>query len=102
MRRVPWVVLISPSVSPNAPLLIQYYIIFLKTLDLPSGEGAFYTLLAISIPWYCGFPIMPQKESEAVPEGNVSVPQQEEFGSGQPTLVDVCRKTEEVWDWKNG
>ena len=36
------------------------------------------------------------KESEAVPEGNGPVPQQEEFGSGQPTLVDVYRKIEEV------
>ena len=32
---------------------------------------------------------MPQKESEAVPEGNGPVPQQEEFGSDQPTLVGV-------------
>ena len=29
-------------------------------------------------------------ENEAVPEGNDSVPQQEEFGSGQPTLEEVC------------
>ena len=31
-----------PCVSPNASLLIRYvvYIISLKTLDLPSGEGA--------------------------------------------------------------
>ena len=32
---------------------------------------------------------MPQKESEVVPEGNGPVHQQEEFGSGQPTLEDV-------------
>ena len=33
---------------------------------------------------------MPRKESKAVPEGNDGpVPKQEEFGSGQPTLVDV-------------
>ena len=43
---------------------------------------------------------MPRNESEAVPEGNGSVPQQGDFGSGQPTLVDVYRKIEEVWDRK--
>ena len=32
---------------------------------------------------------MPRKESEAVPEGNGPVLQQEQFGSDQPTLVDV-------------
>ena len=37
---------------------------------------------------------MPRKESEAVPEGNGSVPQQEEFGSNQPTLADVYRTIE--------
>ena len=31
---------------------------------------------------------MPRKDSEAVSEGNGSVPQQEEFGSDQPTLAD--------------
>ena len=41
---------------------------------------------------------MPRKDSEAVPEGNGPVPQQEEFGSGQPTLVDVYQKIEDVWD----
>ena len=35
---------------------------------------------------------MLRKESEAVPEGNGPVPQQDEFGSGQPTLVDALRK----------
>ena len=34
---------------------------------------------------------MPRKESKAVPEGNGPLPQQEEFGSGQPTLEDVYR-----------
>ena len=34
---------------------------------------------------------MPWKESEAVPEGNGPVPQQEEFGSGQPTLEEISR-----------
>ena len=41
---------------------------------------------------------MPRKESEAVPEGNNLVPQQEEFGSGQPTLADVYRMMEELFD----
>ena len=43
------------------------------------------------------------KESEAVPKGNGPVPQQEEFGSGQPTLEDVYRKMKEIseeWDTK--
>ena len=39
---------------------------------------------------------MLRKESEAVPEGNGPVPQQEEFVSGQPTRVDVFRKIEEI------
>ena len=38
---------------------------------------------------------MPRKESEAVPEGNSPVPQQEEFGSGEPTVADVYRLFEE-------
>ena len=42
---------------------------------------------------------MPRKESEAVPEGNGPVRQQEKFGSGQLTLVDTYRKIE-VWDRK--
>ena len=33
---------------------------------------------------------MPRTESEAVPEGNGPVPHQDEFGSGEPTLADVC------------
>ena len=47
---------------------------------------------------------MLRKASEAVPEGNGAVPQQEEFGSsGQPTLEDVYRMMNEVfeeWDTK--
>ena len=40
---------------------------------------------------------MPRKESEAVPEGNGHpILQQEEFGSGQPTLVDVYGKIGEL------
>ena len=41
---------------------------------------------------------MPQKESKAVPEGNGPVPQQEELGSGQPTLANVYRMMEERFD----
>ena len=36
--------------------------------------------------------------SKAVPEGNGTVPQQEEFGSDQPTLADVYRMIEELFD----
>ena len=35
---------------------------------------------------------MLRKESETVSEGNGPVPQQDEFGSGQPTVVDALRK----------
>ena len=42
---------------------------------------------------------MPRKESKAVPEGNDGpVPQQKEFGSGQPTLADVYRMFKEQFD----
>ena len=41
---------------------------------------------------------MPRKESEAVTEGNSPVPQQEEFGSGKPTLEDVYRLFDEIFD----
>ena len=41
---------------------------------------------------------MPRKESEAVSEGNGPVPQQEEFGSGEPTLADVYRLFEKRFD----
>ena len=41
---------------------------------------------------------MPRKESEAVPEGSCPVPQQEEFGSGEPTLAHVYRLCEERFD----
>ena len=35
---------------------------------------------------------MPRKENKTVPEGNDGpVPQQEQFGPGQPTLVDLYR-----------
>ena len=35
---------------------------------------------------------------EAVPEGNCPIPQQEEFGSGEPTLADIYRLCEEKFD----
>ena len=41
---------------------------------------------------------MPRKDSEAVPEGNGPVSQQDEFGSGEPTLADVYRPFEERFD----
>ena len=41
---------------------------------------------------------MPRNWSEAVPEGNGPVPQQEEFASGQPTLATVYRIIEELFD----
>ena len=34
---------------------------------------------------------MPRKDCEAVPEGNCPIPQQEEFGSGEPTLAGIYR-----------
>ena len=41
---------------------------------------------------------MPRKESDAVPEGNGPVPQQEEFGSSQPTVAEVYRMFKERFD----
>ena len=41
---------------------------------------------------------MQRKESEAVPEGNDPVPQQEEFGSGEPTLEGLYILFEERFD----
>ena len=41
---------------------------------------------------------MPRKESEAVPVDNDPVHQREEFGSGQPTLVDIYRMVEELFE----
>ena len=47
---------------------------------------------------------MPRKESEAVPESNGPISQQEGVASVQPTLADVYRMVkeiyEEVWDRK--
>ena len=39
---------------------------------------------------------MLRKESEVVSEGNGPVPQREEFGSGQPTLEEVCRMSKKT------
>ena len=39
---------------------------------------------------------MLRKENEVVPVGNGPVHQQEEFGSGQPTLNEVCRMFKEA------
>ena len=41
---------------------------------------------------------MPRKKSEVVPEDNGPVPQQEEFGSGEPTLTNVYQLFEEKFD----
>ena len=41
---------------------------------------------------------MPRKESEAVPEGNGPILQQEKIGSGQPTMEDVYRMMKEAFD----
>ena len=41
---------------------------------------------------------MPQNWSKTVHGGNGPVPQQEEFGSDQPTLADVYRLFEESFD----
>ena len=41
---------------------------------------------------------MSRNWSEAVPEGNGPVPQQDEFESDQPTLADVYRMMEELFD----
>ena len=41
---------------------------------------------------------MLRKESDVVPEGNGPVPQQEEFDSGQPALVDAIRMLYERMD----
>ena len=45
---------------------------------------------------------MPRKESMAVPGGNGPIPQQEEYGSGQPTLEDVYRMAKEVFEVGTG
>ena len=44
---------------------------------------------------------MPWKGSEAVPQGNGPVLQQEEFGSNQPTLADIYRMVKEPFNQSN-
>ena len=41
---------------------------------------------------------MPWKQSEAVPKGDGPIPQQKEFGSGEPTLADIYRLCEGRFD----
>ena len=41
---------------------------------------------------------MPRKDCDAVPEGNCPISQQEEFGSGEPTLADIYRLSVEGFD----
>ena len=41
---------------------------------------------------------MLRKANEAVSEGNGPIPQQEEFGSGQPTLAGASREISEMLD----
>ena len=41
---------------------------------------------------------MPRNWNKLVPAGNGPVPKQEEFGPDQPTLSDVYRLFEEIFD----
>ena len=41
---------------------------------------------------------MPRKQGKAVPEDNGPVPQHDEFGLDQPTLVEIYRLLEERFD----
>ena len=43
---------------------------------------------------------MLRKESEAVPKGNGPVPQEQEFGSGQPTWEEQKKALNEKLDWQ--
>ena len=45
---------------------------------------------------------MPRNWSEALSESNGPVPQQEEFGSDQPTLAVVYRMMKELFDKSDG
>ena len=44
---------------------------------------------------------MLRKASEAVSEGNVPILQQEQYGSGQPTLVNAYRQIELMMIFKS-
>ena len=41
---------------------------------------------------------MPQKQGEAVPEDDDSVPRHDELGPDQPILADIYRLFEEIFD----
>ena len=80
-------------VSPNVTVLIQYGLYHpLKTLR-PSLWRGLHQCTSVSRD-----PIIPRKDCEAVPESNGPVPQKEDFGSGEPTLVDIYRLCEERFD----
>ena len=76
----------------------KFYIIVIKTLRPSLWRGLHQYTCGTSFLSAEAFPKMPRKESEAVPEGNGLVPQQEELGSGEPTLADVYRLFEERFD----
>ena len=48
------------------------------------------------------YPHKQRNKSEAVPEGNGPVPQQQELGSGQSTLADVYRRVKKVFEEVSG
>ena len=41
---------------------------------------------------------MPRKQGKAVPEGNGLIPHHDEFGSDEPTMVDLCRVLKKNFD----
>ena len=41
---------------------------------------------------------MPRNRRKAVPKGNAPVPYKEDFGPDQPTMADVYRMFEEIFD----
>ena len=79
-------------VSPNVTLLIQYGLYHL------SQDSKIFPLAGCINTLVSRDPIMPRKGCEAVSEGNCPIPQQEEFGSGEPTLADIYRLYEERFD----
>ena len=82
---------VFPSCSAVANNIIHSPYHLFKTLSFPSGEG-------VLTPWYRDYPNMPRNWSEAIPEGNGPVPQQEKFESDRPTLADVYRRIEELFN----
>ena len=78
--RVPW----ASDEYPATILIIRPLYHTLKNLSPSIWRGCMNTLVQ-----WCSlvtrlYSNMPRKESEAVPEGNSPVPQQEEFGSTSP------------------